>query len=66
MSLFDTLGLLVVLFCSLIGFASFVYCAYRGAMLIKKQIELGTSCMEVADEVVKDIQTPVLRPQAVR
>ncbi len=66
MTIFETIGLLVVLFCTLIGFASFVYCAYRGAMLIKKQVSLGESCLQEADAVMQDVRTPVFRPMGVR
>ncbi len=66
MSIFETLGFMLVLFCSLIGFAAIAYSAWKGALQLRKELAPGKSCIEVSDEVVKDIQTPVLRPQAVR
>lgn len=66
MTIFETLGFMLVLFSALIGFSALVYCAYRGAAQLSKELRLGQSCIEVSDEVVSEISVPVLRPQAVR
>jgi threonine/homoserine/homoserine lactone efflux protein len=66
MTVFESIGLLFVVFVSSLGTAGLAYLAYCGYKQLSKELTLGKSCIEVSDEVVKDISVPVLRPQAVR
>ncbi len=61
-----TIGLLFIVFTSVFGTSGLIYLAYCGYKQLSKELRLGKSCIEVSDEVVKDINVPVLRPQAVR
>ncbi len=66
MELLSTIGLLFALFCAFMGLERIVRWAIKGYRQEQREIALGQSCLQVADEVVKDIEVPVLRPQAVR
>jgi purine-cytosine permease-like protein len=41
MTLFETVGLLAVLFFSLLGLAAFGYCAYVGAQKLRRDLAAG-------------------------
>ena len=66
MSIIEIIGTFFLVFVSCLGTALLAYLAYCGYKQLSKELALGKSCIEVSDEVVKDIEVPVLRPQAVR
>ena len=66
MELLNSVGLIFIFAMAPIGAATSIYVFRLGWQVLTRRLRLGELCQQQADEVVNDIQVPMLKPRVIK